>query len=450
VTAPWAAMFALAAEVARYPLPLAPPAPVPSGVAVTDVEYALSEQPRLVQHAGARVRLGALGYAGFSVKNQLRGLTLQTHRLDADVSEENGQRDLGVALRTARFRLESHVLLPPEDAPHDLSVGAGVRLDADTEVSASYLEEGRPRPFPSNPYREVALQLERQGDRGLELALRATRSTVPTVAGFDFHRHRLAATGARAFGRAEAEAELGFERTGGRLSSSEVFGAATLRRPLGARALVELRTRNRWDPGVSVFEHEHGAALSLHARRIVLPRTGEASRRTTELARLANRLGANARRGHGDVERRALRERSGLSPHREELAGAVDALYAAQVAERLVPLVGVEATVGGDTVRGIRSRSYRAFVGAPWPLALPWQHDEAAVPFVRVSYARTEADYDVAPTTVDWDAAVAVELNREHSLVATWSRPGRTPLDLVRVTSTAKSFRLAYVYARGR
>ena len=72
------------------------------------------------------------------------------------------------------------------------------------------------------------------------------------------------------------------------------------------------------------------------------------------------------------------------------------------------------------------------------------------VPFVRVSYARTESDYDIAPTTVDQDASVAVELNREHSLVATWSRPGRTPLDLVRVTSTARSFRVAYVYARGR
>lgn len=450
MTAPWAALFALAAEAARYPLPLTPPPPVPSGVAVTDVQYALSEQPRLVQHAGARVRVGTLGYAGFSVKNQLRGLALQTYRVDANVSEENGQRDFGAALRTSRFRLESHVLLPPEDEPHDLSLDAGLRLGADTELAASYLEEGRPRPFPSNPYREVALQLDRQGDRGLELVIRATRSTVPTVAGFDFHRHRLAANGARAFGRAEAEAELGYERTGGRLASSEVFAGAAVRRPLGPRILAELRTRNRWDPGVSVFEHEHGAALSLHARRIVLPRTGEASRRTTELARVANRLGANAARGHDDLSRRALRERAGLSPHRDELAEAVDALYAAQVAERLVPLVGVEATVGRDTLRGIRSRSYRAFVGAPWPLGLPWQRDEDAVPFVRVSYTRTEARHDVAPTTVDWDASIALELNREHSLVATWSRPGRTPLDLVRVTSTAKSFRVAYVYARGR
>jgi hypothetical protein len=449
VTAPWAALFALAAEAVRYPLPLTPPA-APQGVAVADVQYALSEQPRLVQHAAARVRIGRLGYAGGFVKNQLRGLTLSTYRLDADASEENGQQELGASFRAARFRLGSRVLLPPEGEPHDLGVDAAVRLGPDTEAALSYLEEGRPRPFPSNPYREVALQLERQGDRGLALALRATRSTVPTVAGFDFHRHRLAATGARALGRGEVEAELGYERTSGRLASSEVFGAAAWRTPLGSRVLAELRTRDRWEPGVSVFEHEHGAALSLHARRIVLPRTGEASARTTELARLANRLGANVGRGHDDLSRRALRERAGLSPHREELAAAIDALYAAQVAERLVPLVGVEATLGRDTVRGIRSRSLRAFVGAPWPLGFPWQRDDQAVPFVRVSYGRTEADYDVAPTTVDWDASVAVELNREHSLVATWSRPGRTPLDLVRVTSTAKSFRVAYVYARGR
>ncbi len=450
MTAPWAALLAFAAEAARYPLPLTPPPPSPSGVAVTDVQYALSEQPRLVQHAGARVRVGGLGYAGFSVKNQLRAVALQTYRLDADASEENGERGFGVAYRTSRFRLGSRALLPAEGEPHDLSVDVGVRLGADTEIVASYLEERRPRPFPSNPSRENSLRAAREGDHGLELAVRATRSTVPTVAGFDFHRHRLAATGARAFGRAEAEGELGFERTSGRLASSEVVAALTVRRPVWSRVLAELSTRNRWEPGVSVFEHEHGAAISLHARRAVLPRTGEASRLTTDLARLANRRGANVARGHDDLARRALRERAGLSPHREELAYAVEALYAAQVAERLVPLVGVEATVGRDTVRGIRRHSYRAFVGAPWPLGLPWGRDEEAVPFVRVSYARTESDYDIAPTTVDWDAAVALELNREHSLVATWSRPGRTPLDLVRVTSTAKSFRVAYVYARGR
>ena len=292
VTAPWAALFALAAEAVRYPLPLAPPPAVPQGVAVADVQYAVSEQPRLVQHATARVRIGRLGYAGGFVKNQLRGLTLQTYRLDADASEENGQHEFGAAFRARHFRLGSRLLLPPEDEPHDLSAEAGARLGLDTELVASYLEEGRPRPFPSNPYREVALQLERQGDRGLELALRATRSTVPTVAGFDFHRHRLAATGARALRTGEVEAELGFERTSGRLASSEVFGAATLRAPVWSRLLVELRTRDRWEPGVSVFEHEHGVALSLHARRIVLARAGEAAARTAELARLRERAAA--------------------------------------------------------------------------------------------------------------------------------------------------------------
>jgi len=90
VTAPWAALLALAAEAARYPLPLTPPAAVPQGVAVADVQYAVSEQPRLVQHATARVRIGRFGYAGGFVKNQLRGLTLQTYRLNAGASGENG------------------------------------------------------------------------------------------------------------------------------------------------------------------------------------------------------------------------------------------------------------------------------------------------------------------------------------------------------------------------
>jgi hypothetical protein len=409
----------------------------------------MSDQPRVVQHAEARIRLGRRMFAGAAVRNQLRGLTLQTHRLDADFSEELRQHEAGLSFRAPRFRIASRVVDPPEGGPHDVAVEAGARLGLDTELTAAYLEEGRSAPFPS-PYREVSLRLDRQGDNGLELAVRGTRQSAPSPAGFSFNRYRLESLAARGWRAAEVEAELGYERTLGRLESHEVFAGARLRAPLWSRLLVEAGSRAQWEPGLSAFEHEHSGSLSLHARRIRLPRTGEAAARTIELAREANRRGSNVRAAHDDAGRRALRERVSLSPERVALQGWAEALHEAQVAERLVPLVGVQVTAGTDHVRGSRTREYRAFVGAPWPLTLPWQRDEDAVPFLRLSYVYRETLFDVAPTTIDEEATLEVELNREHRLVGLWSRPGRTPLDLASVTATASSWRVAYVFTRGR
>jgi hypothetical protein len=338
---------------------------------------------------------------------------------------------------------------PAEDGLRDFTVEAGARLGIDTELSAEFLQEGRSLPFPS-PYREAALRLDRQGDHGLEMAVRASRQSVPSSAGFTFNRYRLDASGARGLGRAEVEADGGYARTTGRLRANEVFGGVATRIPLWSRLLAEAGSRVRWEPGVSVFEREHTGALSLHARRIHLSRTGLAADRTLALAREANRRGSNVRVAHDQLGRRALRERASLSPERDALAGWAAALHEAQVAERLVPLVGIEATAGTDHVRGSRTRLYRAFVGAPWPLGLPWARDQRAVPFLRVSYAYRQTLFDVAPATVDKDASLEVELNREHLVVLSWSRPGRTPLDLARVTATASSWRVAYTFARGR
>jgi len=446
----WPALFAFALEAPRYPLPQAEPgAPPPRGVSVADVAYAMSDQPRVVQHAATRIRLADRGFAGAFVRNQARGVTLQTHRLDADFSEELRQYEMGVAFRAPAFRVGARLVHPPDGQPDDLLLEAGPRLGSGTELTAAYLEEGRSAPFPS-PYREIAAQLDHQGDRGLELAVRATRQTVPSVAGFTFNRYRLAATGARAWRASEVEAEAGYERTLGRLSSHEVFSGATLRTPLWSRLLAEVGSRVRWEPGVSVFEREHSGALSLHARRIRLPRTGAAAARTIELMREANRRGSNLRAAYDDPGRRALRERASLSPKRDALSGWAAALHEAQVEERLVPLIGIEVAAATDHVRGSRSRVYSGFVAAPWPLALPWKHAEDAVPFLRLSYLHRETLYDVAPRTVDQEASLEVELNREHRIVGTWSKPGRTPLDLARLTATARSWRIAYEYARGR
>ncbi len=96
-------------------------------------------------------------------------------------------------------------------------------------------------------------------------------------------------------------------------------------------------------------------------------------------------MGYNERRVFGDEERRAQRERLSLQPRRDELGDDMIALYSAQVAERAVPLLGVEVLDTTDTLVGVSSRTARLFVGMPWPPAWPWRASESAVPFLRLT-----------------------------------------------------------------
>jgi hypothetical protein len=135
LNAVWAALFTLASEVPRYPLPQAAPgADPPPGVSVADVAYAMSDQPRVVQHAGTRVRFGRRAFAGAFVRNQERGLLFQTHRLDADFTEEQGRYEGGASFRAPRLRLAARAVRPAEDGLRDFTVEAGARHGFDPEL----------------------------------------------------------------------------------------------------------------------------------------------------------------------------------------------------------------------------------------------------------------------------------------------------------------------------
>jgi hypothetical protein len=123
--------------------------------------------------------------------------------------------------------------------------------------------------------------------------------------------------------------------------------------------------------------------------------------------------------------------------------------YRAQVAERQVPLLGLEVSGGGDKLPGVTTRAARAFVGVPWPPAWPWQANESAVPFLQLDLVRSRRTSGIGFPAVTWASSLTASLNREMDLVLWWSRSEPTALDQIRV-GPRRTIELSYVYAFGR
>jgi hypothetical protein len=209
----------------------------------------------------------------------------------------------------------------------------------------------------------------------------------------------------------------------------------------GARTLVEEDVR----------AHDYRAAVTWFGRRFYLPRSGPAAERAVELARQATRLGYNERRVFTDEERRAQRERLSLTPGFAELRGAAEDLYAAQVDERELPLLGLSVVHTKDHLPNFESLAVNALVGVPWPMAWPWRATEASVPFLRLDLARERVISGPSHVSHRTSAALTVALNREMDLVLRWRRAEPTPLDIIReLLGPQRTLEVSYVYAFGR
>jgi hypothetical protein len=432
------------------------PQPTPDLVApgrpllLTDLRYQVVDQSGLTQAFGVRVRAGNWGFFGAGVDDQQRGLSLETHRVSARFTEADGAYDIGAALRAPRFRLDTGASRRGAGQRWAFQADGAWRLSPGFELTAGYLEDREPRPEPTAPLRQGSLGVLYQPGAQLEIAASASSAQVPTVGGFEIGSDVVQARTVAAVGRAELAAEAGFERRSGRLRSDQVFASASGKIPLGSRLLADAATANRWDTALGRFDSSYGAGLTLGARRVVLARTGEAGTRTAALVRRANQRGANLRQVYDEEGLRALRETLALSPQRSELAEDLRALYQAQVEERLVPQLGLRFETARDRIRGSTTRTWIGLLGIPWPLARPLAHREASVAFLTLEYARSHQSYEVAPASIDHALSLVASLNRELELRVRWRKPGRTPLDLARVTTDPRSLEFAFAYALGR
>jgi hypothetical protein len=458
--------------LAQGPPPAGPPAPAapagdtveyplgPKGIPdfaapgepfkLVDLRYHVSDTDSTTQAFAARLKVRDRGYFGASFEGERREIAWTSQRLELQASGEEGVYGLFGSWRAPRFIVSTAAETGgnAEGSGWLLTPSLTVRLSPGLEAYAWALgNTSQPNDrFLRAGYVGFLWQrgarFEASGEFGRQYEL--------VEAGFENTRDSGFLSAVGQIGGAEVSGEASLEDVEGRFPRRQGGGSAQARVPLAARLVVDGGATVRFEQSAGLQAHEYRGALTWFGRRYYPPRAGEAAARALALARRATSLGANERFVISDEDRRAQRERLALSRHRDELYGDMEALYRAQVAERQVPLLGVEVADAGDALPGVTTRTVRAFVGVPWPPAWPWRANEAAVPFLRLDLSRSRQTSGVDFEAVTWASSLSVSLNREMDLVLRWSRSDPTPLDLIRGVGRRRTIKLAYVYAFGR
>jgi hypothetical protein len=453
----WLMVLALAGDPpAPPPAPTYPlgPLPAPDFLApgdpftLTDLRYSMSDDGDAVHAFAARVRYRSLGYLGFEFDGDRQGLSIQTHRLALAASTENGSRALGAEWRGSRFVVSADARSRADGGGWALVPTVHFRPTPDLELYAwatadTEKPEGRLwTAAGAGAFLQRGSWLEAQGEysRSYELTGAGSENRV------DAGRLRLLAQA----GRAEVGVEASLDDTQGRFPRREGDVGGRLRLPVGPRLLLEGGARGRFDDEAGTLRHEYGGALTWFGRRFTLPRAGDVGRRSVDLARRATERGEYELRAFDLDALRAQRERLSLSPRAAELRGDMEAVYRAEVEERVVPLLGVEVRHRHDSLTGESALAARALVGVPWPPAWPWQGSEASVPFLHLDLEHERATTATSFRSSADRASLTVSLNREMDLVVHFARREPTALDVVRGIGVRRTFAVACVYARGR
>jgi len=448
-----AAPAALAEGAVDYPLG---PMGVPDFAApgepfkLVDLRYHVSDTGTTTHAFAARVKVLDRGYLGASFEGERRDVSWTSQRLDLRASGESGVHGLFGSWRAPRLIVSAAAQTggAAEESGWLLTPSLTVRISPELEAYAWAL--GNTQEPDDRVLRAAYAGFLWQRGARFEAAGELGRTYEVVEAGFENELDSAFLSAVGQLGGAEIGGEAWFEDVDGRFPRQQEGGSARAVVPLAARLVVQGGTAVRFETSAGLRAYDVRGGLTWYGRRYHPPRAGEAAERALALARRATSLGANERFVVGDEERRAQRERLSLSRDRDALHDDMEALYRAQVAERQVPLLGVEVAGSEDALPGLTTRAVRAFVGVPWPPAWPWQANEAAVPFLRLHLARSRETSGTGFVAVTWESSLAVSLNREIDLVLRWSRSDPTALDLVRGVGRRRTIELAYVYAFGR
>ncbi|HET7293645.1 MAG TPA: hypothetical protein VFM88_14570 [Vicinamibacteria bacterium] len=422
---------------------------------VTDLFLRALESAGTEQDTAFRLRMGRFGFLGGEIEGERRGLSFETTRLFARYAERQGAHDVGLGWRQGRLRAQLAADVGPESQDHrtvfDASVfarfGRDVQLQAggvyDTDPDSEQVAAGR-------VVRGASIGVSWHRATILEASLEGALERLRTSGLLDEDRDRVSAAVVVSPRVAQLAASLTTEGVKGRFGRRQWLVETQNAVELGPRVVLSQSLRTRSEAVIGVFDFRLGGGLTLFGRRHTFPRSGEAARRMRQLAYRAQDLGLFEDRSADDDSRRSFRERLALSPHREELAEDLRGLHAAQVAERNVPVLGFNLSRGFNDTNGSSDWRYVVSAGLPWPPTPPWAGREEAVEFLTLEYAQTRTTFKPGYRSYDRSVTLHAALNREASLSFSWTKPGVTPAELIRLQSDPRSLELAFSYVFGQ
>ena len=458
---------ALGPDYPLGPLRLPPIADAATPFRVADLRYAFTDEDGTFSSFDARLRAGGSLFVGTEIRGDRLGAFLDTQRVELGVSEENGDYELEGSFRAPFFLIATRAR--EEEGEWAFSTTGSLRFSNDLEVLLAHSRDLDQSIFtpglldefirsgvlpPAGPQarqlRETSFSLLYQRGNHFEAIADVRGSRIRTEAGFDLEVERYGIATLWNPERFELEGAFSYSNTSGRLSAQEFSAGFGIDAEVTSHLLASASTSQRWDPGVLRFEDDYRVGATFFGRRHRFERRSEAAARVLELQRQANALGYNERRVYDVEGLRRFRERLGISPARLELKEALDELYRAQVRDRNVPQLGFEIEMGEDSIGTVERVGYRAFVGIPWPLRLPFLRNEDAVEFLLAEFFLVHHDYGGDLRAVTREAALTAFLNREMSLFFRWRDPGISPDEVILEWSAPSSFTVGFEYAMGR
>ena len=359
--------------------------------------------------------------------------------------------------RAARWLVRAraeHRPTPPSSSTDPgwiIDTRGALRFNPDFELLFEFLEDtGSEASLVTRPLRRGALGFLYQRGTGLDISASVSTARVRTEGGIETDRHGVNLGAIVYHETLQLDSAFAYSRSTGRLAASEGFGSVGLSSELGPYFLARASTAQRWRPGVKRFENDTRLGITFFGRRHRFFRGGEVGPRVLALTRRAYELGYNERRVYSLDALLRLRERLALSSWREQLANDLDRLYRAEVADRNVPQARFEIARRTNEIDGVRSWTYRVFVGVPWRVNWPFIRSEESVNFVGVQYTQEEFEFLPDFQTLARELQIEVALNREMSASFRWTLPARTPTDIALFNPRRSRIELEYVYTFGR
>lgn len=400
---------------------------------------------------GFRVRLGNRAFVGAYVDSSQRSFSLLSARVSARYFEDETQRKGLVEYRAPRLRLLAHAEQQVRDGAWRIGGRIVVRLSRDLEISIGGARDTETQTsvglsqllYSANA--GFAWQHETWLDVFAATTLRSWRS--PT--GDEFNERRMELASLVYVGRASFTAQAWWEQTSGRFPA-DVVGAAVgaAYTPL-ANLRIDAAAQYALQLGIKDTHQEFSAGVMFFGRAYRFPRGARAAPRVYEMVDAGWVLGLNERRSYSLGRMRRLREVAGVSRYRQTLRDESAALYAATVADRNLPQLGIHLTESRSDVLGTKFRSVTALMGIPWPIAPPWSTNESAVRFLDLEFEYGEIRTAVGLLSIDRSVAATVRLNRELRTWIRWRQPRFSPLELALGQVHGEGFEIGLRYAFG-
>jgi hypothetical protein len=401
-----------------------------------------------------RLRFRDWGYLNIEADEDKQQVNLTIARWSLDLFSDESNEGLGAEYRSRYLRLQSaaqRTTFPDSDGW--LTSGEmALRLGADFELIFGALEDRRVNPSMNDLERPLSsTSIGARWDRGsrFELSTRFTDATMETFFNDTATTEIYTLDGVFVAGALRLATGFEYQDVTGRFPREE--GAVRLRADyrIGKHTVLNIGGLKKDDLDFGAIEEEIEVGVTLFARRHSYDRQSLAAASTVALHRHALEVGLNEQRGHTLEDRRRLRERLALSKQRAHLAGLIESLYLAQVADRNVPLAGFNWSQQEDTLDGSLTTTTELFWSIPWSAEKTLGLNEKAVEFLRFTFVTIQRDISSVFKVQGKRLGLDLSLNRELKIQFAWEDPIFSGLDFALDRNLSDHFEVALVYRYG-